>query len=151
MIAGYHQDGPRQVNMRLWNWRGLDVINAHERDPAIYVEGMRAAIDRDRSGRLDPNTSCTHHFPLERLGEALDATRDRPDGFLKAVVDARRRTRAPSPTPCPASPRMRFPRRRLDRPPPHAGDPRHAGDHDPLALQSRPTTWRDGERTGAWG
>jgi threonine dehydrogenase-like Zn-dependent dehydrogenase len=32
IVAGYHQDGPRQVNMWLWNWRGLDVINAHERD-----------------------------------------------------------------------------------------------------------------------
>jgi threonine dehydrogenase-like Zn-dependent dehydrogenase len=31
VIAGFHQDGPRQVNMFLWNWRGLDVINAHER------------------------------------------------------------------------------------------------------------------------
>jgi len=30
IIAGYHQDGPRQINMQLWNWRGLDVINAHE-------------------------------------------------------------------------------------------------------------------------
>ena len=36
IVAGYHQDGPRKVNMRLWNWRGLDVINAHERDPKIY-------------------------------------------------------------------------------------------------------------------
>ncbi|MDF2994715.1 MAG: uncharacterized protein K0R27_352 [Xanthobacteraceae bacterium] len=89
MIAGYHQDGPRQVNMWLWNWRCLDVINAHERDPAIYVEGMRAAIAAIASGRLDPEYLCTHHFPLERLGEALDATRDRPDGFLKAVVDLR--------------------------------------------------------------
>ena len=44
VIAGYHQDGPRQVNMQLWNWRGLDVINAHERDPAIYVHGVRAAV-----------------------------------------------------------------------------------------------------------
>jgi threonine dehydrogenase-like Zn-dependent dehydrogenase len=33
IVAGYHQDGPRQVNMWLWNWRGIDVINAHERDP----------------------------------------------------------------------------------------------------------------------
>ena len=32
IIAGYHQDGLRQVNMQLWNWRGLDVINAHQRD-----------------------------------------------------------------------------------------------------------------------
>ena len=86
IVAGYHQDGPRQVNMWLWNWRGLDVINAHERDPRVYLAGMREAVDAVASGRLDPRPLYTHSFPLGRLGEALDATRDRPDGFLKAVV-----------------------------------------------------------------
>src|SRR5215203_1768753 len=88
IVAGYHQDGPRQVNMWLWNWRGLDVVNAHERDPKIYVEGIREAVDAVASGRLDPSPLYTHCFPLDRLGEALDATRDRPVGFLKALVTA---------------------------------------------------------------
>jgi threonine dehydrogenase-like Zn-dependent dehydrogenase len=86
VIAGYHQDGPRQVDMQLWNWRGLDVINAHERDPRVYVEGIHAAVEAVASGRLDPSPLYTHVFALDRLGEALDATRDRPDGFLKALV-----------------------------------------------------------------
>jgi threonine dehydrogenase-like Zn-dependent dehydrogenase len=86
VIAGYHQDGPRQVNMQLWNWRGLDVINAHERDPAVYAQGLREAVEAVVSGRLDPAPLYTHVYPLEELGEALDATRDRPDGFLKALV-----------------------------------------------------------------
>lgn len=86
VIAGYHQDGPRQVNMQLWNWRGIDVVNAHERAPEAYMRGIRDAIDAAASGRLDIANLCTHAFPLERLGEALDAVRDRPDGFLKAVV-----------------------------------------------------------------
>ena len=86
MIAGYHQDGPRQVNMQLWNWRGLDVINAHERDPQVYLDGMRAAVDAVASGQLDPSPLYTDTFQLDQLGDALDATRDRPDGFLKALV-----------------------------------------------------------------
>jgi threonine dehydrogenase-like Zn-dependent dehydrogenase len=86
IIAGYHQDGPRQVNMSLWNWRGLDVINAHERDPRVYANGIREAVAAVASGRLDPRALYTHRFPLERLDAALDATRDRPDGFLKALV-----------------------------------------------------------------
>jgi threonine dehydrogenase-like Zn-dependent dehydrogenase len=86
IIAGYHQDGPRQVNMWLWNWRGLDVINAHERDPKVYMDGIREAVDAVASGRLDPSTLYTHTFPLNRLDDALNATRDRPDGFLKALV-----------------------------------------------------------------
>jgi threonine dehydrogenase-like Zn-dependent dehydrogenase len=86
IVAGYHQDGPRQVNMWLWNWRGLDVINAHERDPKIYMAGIREAIDAVASGRLDPSPLYTHRYGLDRLGEALDATRDRPDGFVKALI-----------------------------------------------------------------
>lgn len=89
IVAGYHQDGPRQVKMQQWNWRGIDVVNAHERDPARYVRGMRAAVDAVVSGRLDPAGLITHVYPLDRLADALDATRDRPDGFLKAVVTCR--------------------------------------------------------------
>ncbi len=88
IVAGYHQDGPRQVNMGLWNWRGLDVINAHERDPKVYIQGIREAVQAIASGRLDPSSLYTHRFPLHRLDEALNATRDRPDGFLKALVTA---------------------------------------------------------------
>ena len=86
IVAGYHQDGPRQVNMLLWNGRGFDVINAHERDREIYIRGIREAADAVASGRLDVSSLYTHTFPLGRLDEALDATRDRPDGFLKALV-----------------------------------------------------------------
>jgi len=86
IVAGYHQEGPRQVNMWLWNWRGIDVINAHERDPKVYMQGLREAIEAITSGRLDPSSLYTHTYPLDRLDEALNATRDRPDGFLKALV-----------------------------------------------------------------
>ena len=86
IIAGYHQDGPRQVNMQLWNWRGFDVINAHERNPAVSVQGMREAVAAIEAGLIDPKLLITHRYPLDRLDEALDATRDRPGNFVKAVV-----------------------------------------------------------------
>lgn len=87
VIAGYHQDGPRQVNMQSWNWRGLDVINAHERDPATYVAGMQRAVRAVAEGRLDIAPLLTHRYPLAELGAALDATRDKPEGFVKAWVE----------------------------------------------------------------
>ena len=86
IIAGYHQDGPRQVNMQLWNWRGFDVVNAHERDPAVALQGMREAVAAIESGLVDPTLLITHRFPLDRLADALNATRDRPGNFVKAVV-----------------------------------------------------------------
>lgn len=88
IIAGFHQDGPRRVNMQLWNWRGLDVVNAHERDPAAYMRGMRDALAKIESGVLDPWQLCTHRFDLDDLGAALEAVRTRPDGFMKALVTA---------------------------------------------------------------
>ena len=86
IVAGYHQDGPRQVNMQTWNWKGIDVINAHERDPAVQMQGLREAIDAVASGRLDPEPLYTHRYGLEQLGAALDATRDKPGNFVKALV-----------------------------------------------------------------
>ena len=88
VVAGYHQDGPRTVDMRIWNWRGLDVVNAHERDPARYREGMRAAVEAVRDGTLDVDAVVTHRYRLDELDRALDDLRDRPDGFLKGVVVA---------------------------------------------------------------
>ncbi|WP_241557875.1 MDR/zinc-dependent alcohol dehydrogenase-like family protein [Falsirhodobacter deserti] len=86
VIAGYHQDGPRQVNMQNWNWRGIDVVNAHERKPEVYLQGMREAIAAIESGLLDPRPLLTHPYPLEQLDRALDATRDKPDALVKAYV-----------------------------------------------------------------
>ena len=63
------------------------------------MAGIREAVAAVASGRLDPRPLYTHVYPLERLGEALDATRDRPDGFLKALV-----TRLMAP---PVAPRVR--------------------------------------------
>ncbi|HWF34417.1 MAG TPA: zinc-binding dehydrogenase [Solirubrobacteraceae bacterium] len=86
VIAGFHQDGTRQVDMQLWNWRGLDVINAHERDQERYVSGIREAARAVAEGRLDPRPLYTHRLPLTRLGHALDTARTRPEGFMKALV-----------------------------------------------------------------
>jgi threonine dehydrogenase-like Zn-dependent dehydrogenase len=86
VIAGYHQDGPRQVNMQNWNWKGIDVINAHERDPEVQMRGLREAVDAVASDRFDPEPLYTHRFRLDQLGDALDATRDKPGNFVKALV-----------------------------------------------------------------
>ena len=86
IIAGYHQDGARQVNMQLWNWRGLDVINAHERDPLIYQRGMEEAVEAVAQGKVDPLPLYTHTFPLEKINDAFQTLAARPEGFMKAII-----------------------------------------------------------------
>ncbi|HZW11548.1 MAG TPA: zinc-binding dehydrogenase [Phycisphaerales bacterium] len=87
VIAGYHQDGRRSIDMQLWNWRGMDVINAHERDAAEYVRGIREGAAAVAAGRLDPDELYTHVYPLSRIEEAFRAAAGRPEGFVKAVVN----------------------------------------------------------------
>lgn len=86
IIAGYHQDGPRQVNLQLWNWRAIDVINAHERNAATSTEGIREAAALIERNALDPSSLYTHSFAIDELADAFKALERRPEGFLKAWI-----------------------------------------------------------------
>lgn len=86
VLAGSHRDGPRHVDMALWNRRGFDVINAHESTPEILQEGLREAANAVECGLLQPGPLCTHRFSLARLEDALTLAAERPHGFMKALV-----------------------------------------------------------------
>lgn len=86
VIAGVHRDGPRVVDVGLWNRRGFDVINAHEPEPALLREGMREAVAAIDCGLLQPGPLYTHRFSLGRLDDALRLAAERPTGFMKALV-----------------------------------------------------------------
>jgi threonine dehydrogenase-like Zn-dependent dehydrogenase len=86
VIAGYHQDGSRNIDVQQWNWKGIDVINAHERNEAVYIDGIKNAIELVKKGVIKVDDLITHKFSLEKLSTAFEYMIDRPDGFLKAVV-----------------------------------------------------------------
>jgi len=85
VIAGYHQD-PRMVNVQQWNWKGIDVVNAHERAPERYLAGMQEGMRRLALGQLRVAPLVTHRFPLDEAAAAFEAMERREDGFLKGVV-----------------------------------------------------------------
>ncbi|MGK7396808.1 MAG: MDR/zinc-dependent alcohol dehydrogenase-like family protein [Candidatus Cyclobacteriaceae bacterium M3_2C_046] len=87
IVAGYHQDGPRQVNMQMWNWKGIDVINAHEREQRKYIMGMKNAIKAIDLNQIDPFPLITHQFPLEDIQYAFELAAQRPEGFVKAIIN----------------------------------------------------------------
>lgn len=87
VVFGYHVGERRSVDMASWNWKGLDIVSAHERDPEVYVKGMRAGIALLSKGKLKMSGLVTHLYPLERINDAFkDATEHRPKGFMKAVI-----------------------------------------------------------------
>ena len=86
VIAGYHADGPRTVNMQSWNWKGIDVLNAHDRQPEVFMrtlhDGLRLVAERG----LDLSALVTHEFGLAEAAAAFRAADERPATFVKAVV-----------------------------------------------------------------
>ena len=86
IVAGFHQDGMRQVNVQMLNWRGIDMISAHERDPQQYIQGIRDAIKAIENGQMNPFPLFTHTFTLKGINEAFNFLKERPDGFIKALI-----------------------------------------------------------------
>lgn len=86
IVAGFHQDGMRSLNVQMLNWRGIDMISAHERDSSRYIEGIKDAILAVKEKRMDPFPLFTHTFSLEEMEEAYNHLTERPDGFVKALV-----------------------------------------------------------------
>jgi NADPH:quinone reductase len=86
VIAGYHQDGARSVDLQQWNWKGIDVINAHERSRDRILGGMRAAARALADDAAWTDMLITHRFPLRGIDEALVCADERPSGYVKGAI-----------------------------------------------------------------
>ncbi|HEX5556316.1 MAG TPA: alcohol dehydrogenase catalytic domain-containing protein [Gaiellales bacterium] len=86
VIVGYHQGGTREIPLGNWNWKALRVVNAHFREVAAIMRGMRTGMRLLTSGRLEIGDLVTHRFGLDEVGDAFQIAVDKPAGFLKATV-----------------------------------------------------------------
>ena len=85
-ILGYHQGARRSVDVQAWNWKAIDVINAHVRRRDLLNESIRRGLELVRLGRIRPGSLVTHRFGLDDVGQAFAALETKPDGFIKALV-----------------------------------------------------------------
>lgn len=85
-ILGYHQGGDRQVDVQMWNWKAIDVVNAHVRRREDLMESMRIGLALEEKGLIDLGSLVTHRFGLDEVDQAYAALRDKPSGFIKAIV-----------------------------------------------------------------
>jgi threonine dehydrogenase-like Zn-dependent dehydrogenase len=85
-IVGFHQGPERTIPLAYWNWMAFTVINAHFRDVGIILRGMDVGLRLLTSGQLSTKGLVTHRFPLDRIGDAFATLRDKPEGFVKAVI-----------------------------------------------------------------
>jgi threonine dehydrogenase-like Zn-dependent dehydrogenase len=85
-ILGYHQGGPRQVDVGMWNWKAIDVVNAHVRRRADLMESMRIGLQLTASGLIDLGSLVTHRYDLDEVDRAYTDLMEKPQGFIKAIV-----------------------------------------------------------------
>jgi threonine dehydrogenase-like Zn-dependent dehydrogenase len=85
-IVGFHQGARRELPLGYWNWMAFSILNAHFRDLPTILRGMDAGMRLVSSGQLSLDGLVTHRFPLERIDEAFATLRDKPPGFVKAVI-----------------------------------------------------------------
>jgi L-iditol 2-dehydrogenase len=86
VLVGFHQGEPRRIPLAHWNWMAFDIVNAHFRDPAVIVRGLDVGMRLLTAGAVSLEPLVTHRFPLEQIGAAFEAARDKPPGFAKATV-----------------------------------------------------------------
>ncbi len=85
-ILGFHQGGARQVDVEIWNWKAIDVVNAHVRRHADLMESMRIGLDLIGAGKFSFERLVTHRFGLDELDQAFTTLLEKPHGFVKSVV-----------------------------------------------------------------
>ena len=86
VIVGFHQGQPRQIPLGYWNWMAFQVLNAHFREEATILRGMRIGMRLLTSGRLSLEDLVTHRFPLDEIGQAFRTAHEKPEGFVKSTV-----------------------------------------------------------------
>jgi threonine dehydrogenase-like Zn-dependent dehydrogenase len=86
VIVGYHQGGTREVPLADWNWKALDVRNAHFRRVATIMGGMRTGMRLLTAGRIRLDDLVTHRFGLDEVDRAFGVAHEKPDGFVKSTV-----------------------------------------------------------------
>jgi 2-desacetyl-2-hydroxyethyl bacteriochlorophyllide A dehydrogenase len=86
VIFGYHP-GPRTIkHLGYWNWMAFNIVNAHFRDINTILNGTRIGMELLNSGKINMTPLVTHKYKLEDIEEAFTAAKEKPKGFVKAVI-----------------------------------------------------------------
>ena len=86
VIFGFHP-GKRTINdLGYWNWMAYDIINGHFRDMITILDGSRRGMDMVNTNKIDMKKLVTHKYKLNEIEDAFMAAKEKPEGFIKAVV-----------------------------------------------------------------
>lgn len=85
-VGGWHQGGLRTVDFRLWGWKGITVINTHERRTAFQVDCCRNALAMLSAGQWGFKGVSNSIYALDEFDRANSDMENKPKGFIKALI-----------------------------------------------------------------
>lgn len=86
IVAGFHQEGLRHMDIGKLQEKEIDMISAYPRDSWQCLVGMREAVLAIQQQRMDPFPFFSHLFKLNDLQKAYQFAIERPDCFVKALL-----------------------------------------------------------------
>lgn len=87
VIVGYHNSGEkRRIDMKLWNWKAITVINAHERRAEQQVRYAKKAMDLIAAGKVEAGRLITHCYTPENINQGFQDLKERPENYIKGFV-----------------------------------------------------------------
>ena len=85
-IGGYHNNGMRTVDFKLWNYKAMTVINCHERR-IMYEHGLcLKCLEMIASGEWDFKGVTKHIYSMEEFDKANRDMGCHRDGYIKGAV-----------------------------------------------------------------
>ena len=87
VLVGYHQSGGgvRDIDMKTWNYKALDVVNGHVRLASEKHESMRRGLSLIAAGKLDLK-SQTAVYGFKDIAKAFEDLTGRKKGLFKAAL-----------------------------------------------------------------
>lgn len=85
-IAGYHNDGPRTIDLKLWNLKAMNMYNCHERRIDYEATLCERALLLISQGQWKFTGAARHIYALEEFDKAKEDMANHTDNFIKGLV-----------------------------------------------------------------
>ena len=85
-VGGYHNDGERRVDFKLWNFKSFTLENLHERRNEYQAELCQKCMDLIASGQWKFTGLSRHIYEMEEFDQANRDMAQKPPGYIKALV-----------------------------------------------------------------
>lgn len=85
-IGGYHNDGPRTIDYKLWNFKALTGINCHNRNISWELELCGKSLDLLSKGIWHFTGLARHIYDMDEFDKANEDMASHRGGFIKGLV-----------------------------------------------------------------